>query len=204
MTIPDLCIIQARLHSTRLPQKMLLTLGGETLIARAWSFAVAAFGKDNCVVAIPAGDVGSALGEEVWKIGASWDAYDGDEQDVLGRFAACAHARRWHQDSVIFRYTPDDAFKDIDAMRRVANGERLPVELGGEAFTLAMLDEAHAREPEFITPEHPTLGSGRIRNPKREHISDALFPFRLPPMEGEGWTIDTEADYEAAKQRMAS
>src|SRR5690242_10612729 len=43
VNIPPLCIIQARLDSTRLERKMLLTLNGETLIARAWRIACEAF-----------------------------------------------------------------------------------------------------------------------------------------------------------------
>ena len=204
MTTSPLAILQCRMNSTRLQGKVLLPLGGESIVARIWRTSCSAFGSENVVVAYPATNDNAPILDELRRIGAVGVAWDGDESDVLGRFYLTAHRFRWHPDAVLVRVTCDDPFKDIDAMRRVASGERLPVELGGEAFTLAMLDEAHAREPEFITPEHPTLGSGRIRNPKREHITDSLFPFRLPAMNEPGMTIDTEADYEAAKKRMAA
>jgi spore coat polysaccharide biosynthesis protein SpsF (cytidylyltransferase family) len=182
MTPPPLCVIQARYHSTRLPGKMLLKIGGESLIARAWETATWAFGMPDCVVAIPKTDEAGPLGDELRRIGANVFAWEGPESDVLTRMWACAHTYRWHPDSAIVRYTPDDWRKDEAALRDVAGGYRLPVETGGEAFTLAMLDAAHERE------RHPH---------RREHISFALFPFLLPAMPP-GHTIDTQADYDAA------
>ena len=192
MRIPPLCIIQARLHSTRLPHKMLLKLGDETLIARAWRVAGEAFGRERCIVAIPEFDVTGPLADELAAIGAYVRPYAGVEWDVLGRFHYAAHCERWHPDSVIVRYTPDDPHKMSSMLRTVAAGVRLPVELGGEAFTLAMLDRAQSRVDAFAVE-------------LREHITDALFPFRLPPYRpGEGFTIDTAADYEAAQARLAA
>lgn len=190
-SIPVLCIIQARWHSTRLPGKMLLRFGSETLIERAWRIA------ESCcqelyewvsVVAIPQADGTGPLGDELRRIGARIFAWDGPEWDLLGRFYHCAHRYRWHPDTVIVRYTPDDPFKTPGALRAVARGFRLPVEQGGEAFTLAQLDANYAYWHDQV---------------KREHITDALFPFRVPLMEGEGWTIDTQADYEAALRRLS-
>lgn len=200
-SIPVLCIIQARWNSMRLPGKMLLKLGNETLIERAWRIA------ESCnqelyewvsVVAIPKSDESSPLGDELRRIGARIFAWDGPEWDVLGRFYHCAHHYRWHPDTVIVRYTPDDPFKTAGALRAAARGFRLPVEQGGEAFTLAQLDEAQRAQDYWnwgtdITG-HRIYEDGK--NPRREHITDALFPFRLPTQAG--LTIDTQEDYEAA------
>lgn len=192
--IPVLCIIQARWNSTRLPGKMLLKLGEETLIERAWRIA------NECgqelyewvsVVAIPKADETGPLGEELRRIGAKVFAWDGPEWDVLGRFYYCAHHYRWHPDTVIVRYTPDDPFKTPGALRAAARGFRLPVEQGGEAFTLAQLDAAH-----WNWIKEDNAGTGR------EHITDALFPCRVPPYGIPGYTIDTLEDYEAAKQLL--
>lgn len=184
MTIPPLAIVQARIGSTRLPGKMLLPLGGKPLVWHAWNAAVQAFGPEHVVCAIPA----SADNDELVSVlevecGAHVMRYDGPECDVLGRFFHVAHCYRWHPDSVIVRVTPDDPWKEPELMRRVARGERwIPVEKGGEAFTLQMLDEAHAREQ----------GAHH-----REHITHALFPVILPAAPGH-WTIDTPEDYERA------
>lgn len=188
--IPPLCIIQARYQSARLPGKMLLRLGGETLLARGHELACEAFGAGNVVVAIPASDDRGPLGEDLRRIKATIFAWEGDEADVLGRFYYCAHRYRWHPDSVIVRWTPDDPFKDPAMCRRVAAGERLPVEQGAEAFTLAMLGNAH-----FGWEGYPA---------NREHLTLSLFLTAPPPApEGEVWTIDTPDDYERAKVRLA-
>lgn len=189
-SIPVLCIIQARWNSQRLPGKLLLKLGTETLIERAWRIASECqwelYGWVS-VVAIPKADEASPLGDELRRIGAIVFAWDGPEWDVLGRFYHCAHRYRWHPDTVIVRYTPDDPFKTPGALRAAARGFRLPVEQGGEAFTLAQLDAAQQREGDEF---------------RREHITDALFPSRVPLLPvGEGWTIDTAVDYEAAVRR---
>ncbi len=189
MTHPCLCIIQARYHSTRLEGKMLLKLGDETLIHRAWRLACEAFGADNCVIAYPMGDENTPLADEVRRIGANWDCtFPGVDADVLGRFYHVSHKLRWHPDSVIVRYTPDDPFKTVEGLRRVANGERLPVEIGGEAFTLAMLDAAHG----------DTFYPGDL-----EHITHALFPGSPPPPapSDDVWTVDTPEDYARAIAR---
>jgi len=188
--IEPLCIIQARYNSTRLAGKMLLKLGDDTLIK--WAVRRARLGfADNVVVAIPAKDSDGLLGDELRRIGAKVFAYRGPETDVLGRFWECAHLYRWHPDSVIVRWTPDDPFKDLVAVMRVVDGERLPVEQGAEAFTLAMLDAAQASTP--------------FDSPHREHITHAIFPTPPPrPPVGEVWTIDTQADYEAACKRYGA
>lgn len=189
MTIAPLAVVQARLGSTRLPGKMLLPLGGKPLICWALDAAVEAFGTFNTVVAIPASTENDALADALQEESphVAIFRWDGDERDVLGRFHACAHTYRWHPESVLVRVTPDDPFKDPRLMRRVANGERLPVEIGAEAFTLAMLDAAHARED---APE------------RREHITRALFPVEVERLTRPGWTVDTLQDYEAARRRV--
>ena len=201
MNIAPLCIIQARLNSSRLKNKMLLTLGAETLIARAWRIACEAFGPLNVVVAIPADDdvIVAALSLaalEARCIAQQIFRWDGPEDDVLGRFYHCAHKYRWHPDSVIFRWTPDDPFKDPEMCRWVAAGERLPVELGGEAFTLAMLDAADKECRGWVK----ILENGDEVDP-REHITHALFDTPPPPAPpGQVWTIDTQADLDAARK----
>jgi hypothetical protein len=194
-----LVILQARLASTRLPGKMLLKIGAETLIERAWNKAAEAFGADDCVVAIPKGDEDGPLGEELDRIGANVFAWKGPESDVLGRYHDCAHSYRWRGDSVLLRITPDDPMKSAEHMWRVVNGERLPVELGGEAFTLAMLDAAHEREELWVR----TFSGANEINSRREHITHALFPFALPPIGIPGYTVDTQADLDAARALLA-
>ena len=186
MEINPLAILQARMGSTRLPGKMLLPLNGHPLIYWAWRRSVEAFGGENVVVAIPDSTENEPLAAFCERIGASLFQWDGPEADVLGRFYWCANAYRWHMDSVICRITPDDPWKSPELMRRVASGERHPVERSCEAFTLGWLNLAH---------EHVTDPADR------EHLTNVLSPMP-PPKTPEGlWSIDTEADYQEAKKR---
>ena len=175
--------MQARYHSTRLPGKMLLPLGDKPLIAWAWRAATLAFRAEHVVVSTTNAAANRPLIDWADSVGAQWHAYAGEEADVLGRFRTVAHLYRWHPDSIIVRVTPDDPFKDPGMMWRVATGERLPVEQGAEAFTLAMLD-------------NPVNGT------EREHLTRTLF--RVPPPDPPPglWTVDAPEDYEAARRKV--
>lgn len=181
--IGPLCIIQARMNSTRLPGKMLRELGGETLIARAYRLACDAFHEANVVIACPGAD-GDAFRAAV--PGAQVFAWAGDENDVLARFYHCAGRYRWNPQSVIVRWTPDDPFKVPAWCRAVAEGARYPVEQSVEAFTMATLARA----------QHTTA----LDDPVREHLGNhrQLTPFAPPPCPDGTWTIDTEEDLLAA------
>lgn len=185
-----LAIVQARIGSTRLPGKMLLPLAGKPLVWHAWNAAVKAFGAGNVVCALPASQENDQLASVLVGLSATVFRWAGPENDVLGRFHACAHRYRWHPDSVIVRVTPDDPRKDAEIMSRhlVACGQRVPVELGGEAFTLAMLDDAERRL------------SMALDSHKREHLTHALFPYPPPPPPPGVWTVDTQEDYEAMRK----
>jgi spore coat polysaccharide biosynthesis protein SpsF len=187
---PPLAIVQARMNSTRLPGKVLMDLGGKPLIAWAVEESIAEFGRSNVVVATTR-DPGNA---PIVAWCAAHDvqcfAWDGPEEDVLGRFLECALRYRWRGDAVVLRVTPDDWNKQGTWMRGVANGIRHPVELSGEAFTLAMLRECAAK----------------CRDARhREHITYALFgDHSAPPAPPGPWTIDTMEDLEAARALIAA
>ena len=201
MTVPPLAIVQARMASTRLPGKALLPLAdGRPILAHVVERAAAAFGEANVVVATTDAPSNAPICEWATANNTLWFAWTGDESDVLGRFHGVAHAYRWNPSSVIVRVTADDPFKSPEAMRRVAAGERLPVEVGAEAFTLAMLDAAQERTAADAFRDGM---SGWTRKQfLREHITDALFPSRVPsPTDGRCWTVDTPADYERAVER---
>jgi spore coat polysaccharide biosynthesis protein SpsF (cytidylyltransferase family) len=175
-----LCVIQARMNSRRLPGKMLMKVGGETLIEIAWRKACEAFGEENVMFACSAGDVVTPLRRTISDFGAHAGWVSG-EDDVLGRLYECAVYAGATPDTTIFRYTPDDWRKSVPAMQAVVAGEkRCPVEIGGEAFTFAQLKEWH----ETVTD--PFL---------REHIGHLITPNPVsPPDDGLPWSIDTAED----------
>jgi spore coat polysaccharide biosynthesis protein SpsF len=181
--IPPLAIIQARMGSKRLPGKPLLSIKGVTLIEIAWRNAVSIFGRENVVVAFPKTLENLPLSMFLANLGSQQFEYEGDEDDVLGRFHECASLYRNDPNAIVFRWTPDDPYKSPEAVARVLNGERLPVELGGECFTFKQLTLAHATVRDAF---------------RREHISYAMFDTPAPPAPPGLYTIDTLDDYEAA------
>lgn len=195
MSIPPLAIVQMRMGSTRLPGKMLLPLAGKPLWWHAWNAACDAVGQKNAIAAMPASEENDELAESCRRRGAIVFRWDGPENDVLGRFHACAHLYRWHPDTVIVRITPDDPRKEWESIRGVIGGSRLPVEIGGEAFTLAMLDEACEVTEAWLMDRDNDFGP-------REHITNALFDVSPPPAPPGIWTVDTPEDYEAMKRIM--
>lgn len=188
MSVPPLAIVQARMRSTRLHGKVMLPLAdNRPILHHVVMRAITAFGRANVVVATGPAEHNAAIVDWCRRHAVACVAYEGDESDVLTRFHAVAHAFRWHPSSVLVRITADDPFKSPEAMREVAEGWRHPVEVGGEAFTLAMLDDADAV---VLDPA------------AREHITDALFPTRVPLIaDGQVWTVDTPADYDRAVER---
>lgn len=98
-----LAIIQARIHSNRLERKMLLPINGKPIIYWAWIYTKWVY--PNTVIACPASDV-EAFHQAV--LNAEIYGYAGDEDDVLGRFHACAHTKSPDPSLVIARITPDD------------------------------------------------------------------------------------------------
>ena len=173
--------------STRFPGKMMAPLRGRPLIWWAWRRSVEAFGEANVVVAIPDTEENHLLREFIESHDGRVFAWDGDEDDVLGRLYHCAHSFRWHPESVICRVTPDDPLKQPELMRGVAWGARYPVELSCEATTLQTLTILHHN----------------ITDPAdREHLTHILSPVP-PPAAPEGvWTVDTPDDLEAIEQQM--
>ena len=98
-------IIQARLGSQRLPQKMLKELHGYTLMSWVWQRASAAKGLDDVMVAIPDLAMDDPLAAHLQEMGAK--VFRGSGDDVLGRFYACASIER---PSHIVRICADNPF----------------------------------------------------------------------------------------------
>lgn len=128
---------------------MLAPVHGKPLLWYGWRAACDLFGELSTVIAVPAPDL-QALRNGLGLDG-QWFGYDGDENDVLGRFYACAHQFRHHPHTIIVRITPDDF--PIDPLR--------------EQCTLAQLDTWHAT----VTDPHLREHIGHLY-PKRLEINE--------------------------------
>ena len=89
------CIIQARMGSTRLPGKVLKLLDDHPVIWHVYTRCKQAVPRT--VVAIPASKENDPLADYLATIDASVFRWDGPENDVLGRYAAClkVHPAEW-------------------------------------------------------------------------------------------------------------
>jgi spore coat polysaccharide biosynthesis protein SpsF len=205
-------VLQARLDSSRLPQKSLLPLGGRPLIFRVMEAFGAAYPCRTpasslepraCgakILACPEGDASSfaPLADE-----AGFTLVPGPEDDVLARY--CLAIRHSGAERII-RATGDNPFVFVDA-------------------AAALNQEAHALGADYAGYSGLPLGAGvesvaseallraereARSQPEREHVCPYLYGhpelFRLHrPLAPRCWqgpdlriTVDTQEDYERA------
>jgi spore coat polysaccharide biosynthesis protein SpsF len=137
-------VVQARLGSKRLPGKVLLPLGEQSLVAHLLGSLQSVVGLDEIVLAVPRGDdalvtAGVALGVEV---------VEGARQDVLARYALAA--ARTEADAVV-RVTADCPLLDPDLV------------------SLAVAD--YRRDPcDYLTLEGYPRGTGDVEIASAEAI----------------------------------
>ena len=193
-------IIQARMGSTRLPGKVLMDLGGKTVLARVVSRLRRAALVNEIVVATTNSAADDAIVRECHQLEVP--SFRGSETDVLDRYYEAA---RVCEDGAIVRITSDCPVVDpqlVDETIRVFHQQcgdcasnvfprTYPRGLDTEIFTITALEQAwrDAHEPyerEHVTPyfyEHPEL-------------------FRLVSQRGQTdysqyrWTLDTAEDLE--------
>ena len=95
-------IIQARMGSTRLPGKVLMDLGGETVLARVVRRLQRAGLIDEIVVATTTSAADNAIVSECERFSVA--VFRGQENDVLDRYY---HAAKWVDADAIVRITSD-------------------------------------------------------------------------------------------------
>ena len=200
--IDTLCVIQARMGSTRLYGKVLKHIGRWPAIYHTYKRAQSAV--PATVVATVANEANAPLIEYLICQGFSYHAWDGPEDDVLGRFAAVAKVFR---PKVIVRVTGDCPWIDPCVVREIAEYGGLAgwlrppywsnVGLGSrsyprgqdvEAFTVELLEDANRRDlspydREHVTPwmlRRDTVGAILWRDVNLSHLR---------------WTLDTPEDY---------
>jgi glutamate-1-semialdehyde 2,1-aminomutase/spore coat polysaccharide biosynthesis protein SpsF len=168
-------IVQARLGSTRLPQKVLEDLGGKSVLDRVIDGAARIPGVDEVVVAIPSGRAEEPLRAAVEANGKA-RVFAGSHNDVLDRYYRAAKAAKA---DVVLRITADCPLLDPEVSGRVlktllqekadyaSNISPLtfPDGLDTEAFRFKALERAwktasRKAEREHVTPflrNHPEL-----------------------------------------------
>lgn len=197
-------IVQARMGSTRLPNKTFADLSGQPLIWHVmnrlwWSASI-----QRVVLATTTNPLDDLLHD--WALREGILVHRGSEEDVLARFHGAAHLAGAE---TIVRITADDPFKDPVVIDRVIDLQRaeglafaynnkpptFPEGLDVEVFAMAALDRAHREATLPFDREHVT--QYLYKHPE-------LFPQKNlahgADLSALRWTLDTSSDLQLAEE----
>jgi spore coat polysaccharide biosynthesis protein SpsF len=169
-------IIQARMGSTRLPGKVLMSLGGRTVLEWVVRAARSASSVDDVVVATSTADADDAVASAAGALGCR--VVRGSEHDVLARFLQAADVA---DADAIVRLTADCPLLDPALIDQVVSLWRRDPALGYVSTTLERtlprgLDvELVTREALRRVDPHAT-GHDRVHVTSRIYASDSREP----------------------------
>jgi spore coat polysaccharide biosynthesis protein SpsF len=191
-------IIQARMGSTRFPEKILKKLNEKTVLEHIVK-RVNDSGVDICIVATTLNPRDDIVEELCRTHGVA--CFRGSEDDVLERYyQAASH----YQLDVIVRITADDPLKDSEVIKKaidlllkgkydyVSNTIKptYPEGIDVEVFTYAALEKAYQEAD--LPSEHEHVTPYIWKN--RQIFSTYNFENEID-LSGMRWTMDTEDDY---------
>jgi glutamate-1-semialdehyde 2,1-aminomutase len=199
-------IVQARMGSTRLPNKVMKPIGGVPMIELLLARLARAVEVDEIMVATSVDPRNQFLAEHVEALG--YRCYRGSENDVLDRYAQAA---RLANADVVVRITGDCPLVDSglvdEAIRRFNAADAnyfsntgpptFPDGLDIEVFELAALEKAAQETSKPFDREHVTpylRESGRFMQAGMQHSED---------LSGLRWTVDEPADYDVVSKVFA-
>lgn len=190
-------LVQARMGSTRLPNKVMKTIGGVPMIELLLSRLSRAKEINQIVVATSVDERNNALVKYVRGLGYACE--QGSENDVLDRFMQTA---RKHQADIVVRITGDCPLVDPalvdEAIRRFKTSgadyfsnvspPTYPDGLDIEVYTFKALEQASQETSRPFDREHVTpylRDSGKFTTAVMQHNQD---------LSGLRWTVDEAAD----------
>jgi spore coat polysaccharide biosynthesis protein SpsF (cytidylyltransferase family) len=201
-------VIQARIGSTRLPGKVLLDLGGQTVLSRVIERCRAVDGIAVVCCAVPEGTADDPVATEAERCGAR--VVRGSEHDVLDRFRLAAEICGLE---VVLRITADCPLLDpavcngilrlqrVTGADYVANDMKLswPRGLDCEAVTARWLRRAAAEASETADREHVTRYIRRHPEVHWEHL-----PYLGKCHRHIRFTLDSEDDLRDLRRIVAA
>ena len=206
-----ICVVQARLSSTRFNRKALADLNSKPLIWHVVNLATQIQGVDCVVLAVPVSDY-DALEPAVNGLTLSMYGQSGPEDDVLGRFLPVA--RLWQAD-VVCRATGDCPVLDPVVAGQVldlyhssqpcdfASNDTLvsgyPDGWDVAVFSRAALETAAAQATDPADREHLECWMKRPENGLRVRTLMAQEPWTGPTK----LSVDCEADLTVVKAWLA-
>ena len=190
-----LCIIQARLNSSRLPAKIMLDLAGKTLLERVYETVSRSARINKIVIAISKEKTDNIVEMKLKSLGIEF--FKGDLNNVLKRFYDVA--KKYKSKNVV-RITADNTLMDSTVIDNlILEYEKKDVDysmfsngvygLSAEVFSFKSLTVAYKNVNEDFDKEHVTP---YIINNCKTHIVDIEKRFRKPDIKA---TIDTLEDY---------
>jgi len=196
------CIIQARMGSSRLPGKVLKLLGDKEVLWHVYNRVKSCDEIDQVIIATTVEPVDDAIVEYCKKQG--WPVYRGSETNVLSRYyeAACQENA-----DVIMRVTCDCPLIDagilsemlqkfnpsvMDYMSTNYPERSFPVGLDCELLTFSVLEEMHKKATTDYDREHVTPYIYRT-HPEKFRIYG--FANKRGNYADLRWTLDTPEDY---------
>ena len=201
------CIIQARIGSTRLPGKILLNLEGKPVLLRVVDRVLESQKVDKVVVATTTKEDDQKIVDLIKDYHPKVASFRGSEEDVLDRYYQAA--KKYDAD-IIIRVTSDcplidsevidkavEAFleeKDVDYSANILGERTYPRGLDVEVFSFSVLKKMWKGVKEKDDREHVTLYLRK--NPRlfkcKNIVNDMDYSFHR-------WTIDEEKDYKLIK-----
>jgi glutamate-1-semialdehyde 2,1-aminomutase len=197
--VRTVAIVQARMGSTRLPGKVMLTIRGVPMIELLLGRLARARKIDQIVLATSNDPSNQPLLEHVRRLG--YAAYQGSETDVLDRYYQAAKA---HKADVVVRVTGDCPLIDPKVVDSVietfsaagvdytsnTNPPTYPDGLDTEVFSFSALEAAWSEAKSTHEREHVTpyiRDSARFRASNHAHRGD---------LARERWTVDEAEDFQ--------
>ena len=199
-------IVQARMGSTRLPNKVMKPIGGVPMIELLLARLAKSKHINQIVLATSTDERNTPLVEHVQKLG--YTCVRGSESDVLDRYLVAA---RQAQADVVVRITGDCPLIDptlvdqviaqfksegVDYLSNTAPAS-YPDGLDTEVFSLQALERAGRESQDPFDHEHvtPYLRKPGLYNSGAMQHSEDLSGLR--------WTVDEPADFEVVSQVFA-
>ena len=190
-----LCIIQARINSTRLPAKVMLDLAGKTLLERVVETVFKSKKIGKIIVATSEEKDDTIIAKKMQNLDI--DCFRGDLKNVLKRFY---DASQQFPSKNIVRITADNPLMDAKVIDMLVNDfEHSKADyamykngvygLSAEVFTVKALTFAYENAKEEFDKEHVTP---YIKNNLSTHIIDIEEKYKIPDLSA---TVDTLQDY---------
>jgi len=203
MAVKNLCIVQARCGSARLPGKVLLPLGDKAEIEHVLSRAVQAKKVDKVILATTLNKEDDLTAEKCRQLGM--DYFRGSENDVLDRYYQAAKKFKCKN---IIRITGDCPLIDPEVIDRVVDlfeesrvdyatnviPPTFPDGLDTEIFSFKALEKAWQETKMASEREHVTIYLWQ--NPeifKQIHLKNNI------DLSKHRWCLDNPEDYEFMK-----